>query len=51
MGMLLLAEEMMVELRGEPSDRPWSGSGPGRLNWLARDSSMLSSVVRALLPL
>lgn len=34
-------------LSGELSGRP----SPGRLNWLASDSSMLSSVVTALLPL
>lgn len=51
--MPLVAGETVVGLRGEWSGRPWKASGPslGRLNWLARDSSMLSSVVTALLPL
>ncbi len=53
LGMPLVAGEMVVGLSGELSGRLWRASGPslGRLNWLARDSSMLSSVVMALLPL
>lgn len=51
--MPLVAGGMAAGLRGELSGTPWNGSGPSlwRLNWLARDSSMLSSVVTALLPL
>lgn len=51
--MPLVAGGTAAGLRGELSGTPWNGSGPSlwRLNWLARDSSMLSSVVTALLPL
>lgn len=48
LGIPLVAGEVVVGLRGELSGSPPS---LGRLNWLTRDSSMLSSVVRALLPL
>lgn len=48
LGRPLLAGAMVVGLRGELSGRPPS---LGRLNWLTRDSSKLSSVVRALLAL
>lgn len=47
MGMPLVAGVTVGGLSGELSGR----QSLGRLNWLARDSSMLSSVVMALLPL
>lgn len=53
LGTPLVAGEKVVGFSGVFSGRPWKPSGPplGRLIWLARDSSMLSSVVMALLPL
>lgn len=53
LGMPLVVGETVVGLSGELSGRPLITSGPslGRLNWLTRDSSMLSSVVMALLTL
>lgn len=42
-----LGMPLVAGLRGELSGRP----SLGRLNWLTSDSSMLSSVVMALLPL
>lgn len=47
LGMPLVAGVIVVGLSGELSPGP----SLGRLNWLARDSSRLSSVVMALLPL
>lgn len=53
LGMPLVAGVAVLGLSGELSGRPCSASGPSvrRLNWLASDSSRLSSVVMALLPL